>query len=117
MQGMDADMVAAAPPGIMDAANPGMDVGIEAMDAAIGGPNEGPMGTAPPPGPEADPMAGLDAAVGGAMDQSTDQGAGAGAPDMGIPPDAGAEAPMMDDPGAGGPEPDMPPPPPDDPIV
>ena len=36
---------------------------------------------------------------------------------MGMPPDAGAEAPMMDDPGAGAPEPDMPPPPPDDPIV
>ena len=69
------------------------------------------------PGMEGDPMSGLDAAVGGAMDHSMDQGAGAGAPDMGIPPDAGAEAPMMDDPGAGGPEPDMPPPPPDDPIV
>ena len=71
----------------------------------------------PPGGMEGDPMSGLDAALGGAMDQTMDQGAGAGAPDMGIPPDAGAEAPVMDDPGAGGPEPDMPPPPPDDPIV
>ena len=76
------------------------------------------VGASPPqPGMEGGPMSGLDAALGGAMDQATDQGAGAGAPDMGIPPDAGAEAPMMDDPGAGGSEPDMPPPPPDDPIV
>jgi len=49
------------------------------------------------------------------MDQATDQGAGAGAPDMGVPPDAGTEAPIMDDPGAETQEPDMPPP--DDPIV
>ena len=117
MQGMDADMMAAAPPGVMDAAQ-GMDGGMNAMDAAFGNPGADPMGTAPPPpGMEGDPMSGLDAALGSAMDQATDQGAGAGAPDMGIPPDAGAEAPMMDDPGAGGPEPDMPPPPPDDPIV
>ena len=66
-----------------------------------------PMGTNPPPGPEGDPMAGLDAALGGAMDQAMDQGAGGGAPDMGVPPDAGAEPPM-DAPDA--PEPDMPPP-------
>jgi len=72
-----------------------------------------PMGTNPPPGSEADPMAGLDAALGSAMDQSMDQGAGAGAPDMGVPPDAGTEAPM-DAPDV--PEPDMPPPP-DEPIV
>ena len=50
------------------------------------------------------------------MDQATDQGAGAGAPDMGVPPDAGVDSPIMDDPGAGEPEPDMPPPP-DEPIV
>ena len=122
MQGMDADMMAAAPPGVMDAA-PGMDGGMNAMDAAFGDPGAGPMGapgpmgTAPQPGMEGDPMSGLDAALGGAMDQATDQGAGAGAPDMYVPPDAGAEAPMMDDPGAGGSEPDMPPPPPDEPIV
>ena len=72
-----------------------------------------PMGTNPPPGSEADPMGGLDAALGGAMDQAMDQGAGAGAPDMGVPPDAGVEAPM-DAPDV--PEPDMPPPP-DEPIV
>ena len=71
-----------------------------------------PMGTAPPPGAEGDPMAGLDAALGGAMDQAMGQGAGAGAPDMGVPPDAG-EAPM-DAPEVA--EPDMPPPP-DEPIV
>ena len=66
-----------------------------------------PMGTNPPPGPEGDPMAGLDAALGGAMDQAMDQGAGGGAPDMGVPADAGVEPPM-DAPDA--PEPDMPPP-------
>ena len=121
MQGMDADMMAAAPPGVMDAA-PGMDGGMNAMDAAFGNPGAGPMGandpmgTAPPPGPlgsEVDPIAGLDSAVGGAMDQAMDQGAGAGAPDMGVPPDAGTEAPM-DAPDVA--EPDMPPPP-DEPIV
>jgi hypothetical protein len=116
------------------AANPGMDGGMDALGAAfgaqgvepMGAPPPGtegdpmanmaatdPMGTAPPPGAEADPMAGLDAALGGAMDQSMDQGAGAGAPDMGVPPDAGTEAPM-DAPDV--PEPDMPPPP-DEPIV
>ena len=82
-------------------------------------PPPGMEGMAPPPGaeggPMADPMAGLDAALGGAMDQATDQGAGAGAPDMGVPPDAGVDSPIMDDPGAGEPEPDMPPP--DDPII
>jgi len=110
-------MMAAAPPGVMDAANPGMDDGgMNAMGAAFGD-LDGDGAPPPPPGMEGDPMSGLDAAVGGAMDHSMDQGAGAGAPDMGIPPDAGAEAPMMDDPGAGGSEPDMPPPPPDDPIV
>ena len=37
MQGMDADMMAAAPPGVMDAANPGMDDGgMNAMGAAFG---------------------------------------------------------------------------------
>ena len=122
MQGMDADMMASAPPGVMDAA-PDIDAGMEAMGAAFGDQGAGPtganapMGSAPPPGPEADPMTGIDAAVGGAMDQTMDQGGGAGAPDMGVPPDAAVEAPMMDDPGAGAPEPDMPPPPPDDPIV
>jgi len=43
-----------------------------------------------------------------------DQGAGAGAPDMGVPPDAGVDAPM-DAPNEPDAEPDMPPP--DDPIV
>ena len=85
--------------------------GVEPMAPPPGpegmAPPLGPEGMAPPPGPEADPMAGLDAALGGAMDQFTDQGAGAGAPDMGVPPDAGVEAPM-DAPDA--PEPDMPPP-------
>ena len=123
------------------AANPGMDSGMDALGAAFGAqgvepmaapdpmgtaPPSGmegdpmanmatpdPMGTNPPPGSEADPMAGLDAALGGAMDQAMDQGAGAGAPDMGVPPDAGTEAPM-DAPDV--PEPDMPPPP-DEPIV
>ena len=120
MGGMDADMMAAAPPGVMDAA-PNMDGGMDAMDAAFG--DQGaepmgapdPMGTAPPPGAEADPMAGLDAALGGAMDQATDQGAGAGAPDMGVPPDAGAVDAPMDAPPEAPEEPDMPPP--DDPIV
>ena len=116
-------MTAAAPPGVMDAAPASSmdDGGMGAMDAAFGAPEfGGGDGMPPPPGDSGmppDPMAGLDAAVGGAMDQATDQGAGAGAPDMGVPPDAGVEAPMMDDPGAGAPEPDMPPPPPDDPIV
>jgi len=113
-------MMAAAPPGVMDAA-PNMDGGMDAMDAAFG--DQGaepmgapdPMGTAPPPGAEADPMAGLDAALGGAMDQATDQGAGAGAPDMGVPPDAGAADAPMDAPPEAPEEPDMPPP--DDPIV
>ena len=57
----------------------------------------------------------LDAALGVAMDQATDQGAGAGAPDMGVPPDAGAADAPMDAPPEAPDEPDMPPP--DDPIV
>ena len=64
-----------------------------------------PLEVAPPTGPEADPMAGLDSALCGAIDQFTDEGAGAGAPDMGLSPDAGVEVPM-DAPDA--PEPDMP---------
>ena len=113
-------MMAAAPPGVMDAA-PNMDGGMNAMDAAFGDQGAGPMGTpdpmgsAPAPGLEADPMAGLDAALGGAMDQATDQGAGAGAPDMGVPPDAGAVDTPMDAPPEAPEEPDMPPP--DEPIV
>jgi hypothetical protein len=49
------------------------------------------------------------------MDQATNQGAGAGAPDMAVPPDAGAVDAPMDAPPEAPEEPDMPPP--DDPIV
>ena len=133
-------MMAAAPPGVMDAASTGTsdmdDGGMGALGDAFAAQGVDPMaapdpagtapppppgmeGMAPPPGaegePMADPMAGLDAALGGAMDQATDQGAGAGAPDMGVPPDAGVDSPIMDDPGAVEPEPDIPPP--DDPII
>ena len=45
-------------------------------------------------------------ALSGAMDQVADQGAGGGAPDMGVPADAGDAAPM-DDPNA--PDPNAPP--------
>jgi len=118
---MDADMMEMMPPGVAPPPGPeemapppeaeGMG-GMDALDAAFDAPaGADPMGTAM----ESDPMAGLDAALGGAMDQATDQGAGAGAPDMGVPPDAATEAPMMDDPGTESQEPDMPPP--DDPIV
>tara|TARA_B100000963_G_scaffold173437_1_gene150868 strand:- start:565 stop:1065 length:501 start_codon:yes stop_codon:yes gene_type:complete len=131
MEGMGPDMIAAAPPGVMDAAGavaagtPNMDDGgmgalgdafaaqgvddpMAAPDPAGTTPPPGMEGMAPPPGLEGDPMGGLDAALGSAMDQATDQGAGAGAPDIGVPPDAGTEAPMMDDPDAS--ESDIPPP-------
>ena len=137
MGGMSADMMAAMPSMAME----GMDAGMVEMMPSGVAPPPGPEGMAPPPevevmggmnaldaafdapagadpigsDMESDPMAGLDAELGGAMDQATDQGAGSGAPDMGVPPDAATEVPMMDDPGSEAQEPDMPPP--DDPIV
>ena len=86
-------------------AAPNMDGVMVDMDAPFGDQGADPMG---------DPLAGLDAALGGAMDEATDQGGGAGTPDMGVPPDAAAADAPMD--ALEAPEdPDMPPP--DDPIV
>ena len=72
-------------------------------------PDDGGMGAlggalAPGPGNVA-PMDPAGDALSGAMDQVADQGAGGGAPDMGVPADAG-DAPM-DDPNA--PDPNAPP--------
>jgi len=119
---MNADMMAAMPPdAVASISDAQMDMvpssavpqtapmdmddgGMAALDAAI----------EPAPAEPAPMDMVQDAVIGGAMDQVMDQGAGAGAPDMGVPPDAGVDAPM-DAPNEPDAEPDMPPP--DDPIV
>jgi len=77
------------------------------MDVAQDDGGMGALGDALDPAPVGDvaPMDPAGDALSGAMDQAADQGAGAGAPDMGVPADAG-EAPM-DDPNA--PDPNAPP--------
>lgn len=74
-------------------------------------PDDGGMGALggaldPAPVDNVAPMDPAGDALSGAMDQVADQGAGGGAPDMGVPADAGDAAPM-DDPNA--PDPNAPP--------
>ena len=110
MGGMDAPMMANMPLPVMDAIAPEQMVNMS-PDVAGMMPDDGGMGALggaldPAPADNVAPMDPAGDALSGAMDQVADQGAGGGAPDMGVPADAGDAAPM-DDPNA--PDPNAPP--------
>jgi hypothetical protein len=110
MGSMDAPMMSNMSPDCMDAITPAQMVNMP-PDVAGMMPDDGGMGALggaldPAPVDNVAPMDPVGDALSGAMDQAADQGAGGGAPDMGVPPDAGADSPM-DDPNA--PDPNAPP--------